>query len=125
MAFSPDGLYLAFEGVDNKIVRIYDMRRKEVVSTFQAHSIHFHCVAFSPDSKTLYTGGTDGKVGQLQNSWKAWNAASGRLLHTQNCPLSSTNVLAVTPDGQLLATGGRDGSVRLWTLPKDFEKAQK
>jgi WD40 repeat protein len=124
LAFSRDGLFVAFAaGLEDKTVRIYDMRRQEVVTTFQTYTMHFMCVAFSPDSKTLYTGGSDGKVGQLEGSWKAWDASTGRLLHTQKSPLTSTNVLAVSPDGQRLATGGRDGMVRLWTLPKDFGKS--
>jgi WD40 repeat protein len=124
LAFSPDGLFLAFPGLDDKIVRIYDMRRQEVVTTFQTYTSHFMCVAFSPDSKILYTGGTDGNVPKLVSSWKAWDATSGRLLHTQKCPLTSNNALAVSPDGQRLATGGLDGTVRLWTLPKDLGKAK-
>jgi WD40 repeat protein len=82
------------------------------------------CVAFSPDSKILYTGGTDGKVPKLVSSWKAWDATSGRLLHTQKCPLTSNNALAVSPDGHRLATGGGEGAVRLWTLPKGFRKSE-
>jgi WD40 repeat protein len=124
LAFSPDGLFLALPGLDDKTVRIYDMRRQEVVTTFQTYTSHFMCVAFSPDSKILYTGGTDGKVLKLVSSWKAWDATSGQLLHTQESPLTSTNALAVSPDGHRLATGGAEGAVRLWTLPKDLRKAK-
>src|SRR5262249_53895764 len=125
LAFSPDGSFLAFAGLDDeKTVRILDTRRQEIVNTFQTHSGHFMCAGFSPDSKILYTGGNDGKPGKMTGYWKAWDASSGRLLHSQKSPLTSTNALAVSPDGQRLATGGRDGMVRLWTLPKDLGKAK-
>jgi WD40 repeat protein len=124
LAFSPDGLFLALPGVDDKTVRIYDIRRQEVVTTFQTYTSHFMCVAFSPDSKILYTGGTDGEVPKLVSSWKAWDATSGRRLHTEESPLTSTNAVAVSPDGHRLATAGAEGAVRLWTLPKDLRKAK-
>lgn len=120
LAFSPNGELFAL-GRD-KMVQIYDLRQEKTVRSFQAYTHPYIRVGFSADSKILYTGGADGKVGQWEPSWKAWDPSSGRLLHTQKCP--AINSLAVSPDGQRLATGGYDGLVRLWTLPKDFGKSK-
>jgi len=119
LAFSSDGRFLALPGTEPKTVRVYDMLHQKVLASFRPYSTHFMCLTFSPDSKILYTGGTDGKGEHMATSWKAWESSTGRLLHTQNSPLTSCNALAVSPNGQRLATGGRDGTVRLWTLPKD------
>jgi WD40 repeat protein len=119
LAFSPNGELFAL-GRD-KMVQIYDLRREKIVTSIQAYTGPYIRVAFSPDSKILYTGGSDGKVGQWEPSWKAWDPSSARLLHTQKCP--AINSLAVSPDGQRLATGGHD-TVTLWTLPKDFGKSK-
>jgi RNA polymerase sigma factor (sigma-70 family) len=64
-------------------------------------------VAFSPDGKTLATGGRDHVV-------KQWDVATGRHLCTMERHFSWVEILAMSPDGRTIASAGQDGVIRLW-----------
>jgi hypothetical protein len=74
---------------------------------------------FSPDGKTLASGGTDGYI-------RLWDVVGWReraALEAPSIPLkrpahgfrrAPVSTLAFSPDGKILATGGEDGAISLW-----------
>ncbi|HJY96807.1 MAG TPA: WD40 repeat domain-containing protein, partial [Streptosporangiaceae bacterium] len=74
-----------------------------------------NAVAFSPDGKTVATGGTDGNV-------RLWDAATQQAIGS---PMSSdaqpVAAVAFSPDGTLVAAGSADGNVQLWDTATEQE----
>ncbi|MFB7124285.1 trypsin-like peptidase domain-containing protein, partial [Kitasatospora sp. NPDC056273] len=63
-------------------------------------------LVFSPDGRTLATGGYDGV--------RLWDAATGKRTATLTGNTRTVRSVAFSPDGRTLATGGDDATVRLW-----------
>lgn len=62
---------------------------------------------FSPDGRTIFTGGEDGSI-------KFWDRASGLLTNSSMAHVGGISSLAITPDGRFVISGGADTKVRLW-----------
>ena len=67
-----------------------------------------YSIAFSPDGKTLVSGG------QLQTC--LWDVSTGQRRETFRGHALAVNAVAFSPDGATLASGSYDGTVLLWEL---------
>jgi|GEM_PF-1904142 len=99
------------------MAKITDLRRSEVnrlISTdyrnllvTYRHNARVNAVAFSPDGKTVLTGGEDGRV----RFWRTDNGEPiGKALPHNNSVLA----VAFSPDGKRILTGSSDRTARFW-----------
>jgi eukaryotic-like serine/threonine-protein kinase len=105
VAFSPDGLRLAFATVDGP-VRVWDVGTGQETFTLKGHTKYVISVTFSPDGHRLASASADGTV-------KVWDAATGQETLTIRCHTDDVYCVAFSPDGRRLAWVV-DGTVKVW-----------
>ena len=93
---------------NDRTVKIWDLETGDCLLTLDDHISNVCTVAFSPDGKTVISGGQEPLI-------KLWD------LETQTCLQTfehrhGTRSVNLSADGRLLATGGGDRTVKLWDV---------
>jgi WD40 repeat protein/serine/threonine protein kinase len=105
--FSPDGRFIAIVGED---VQLWDSTSEDGPRRLSGGEQDLYGAAFSPDGKTLATGGSDRII-------TLWDVETGAERARIPAPVSG---LGFSPDGRTLASAAGSLSVRLY----DVESAQ-
>lgn len=109
ISYAPDGNSLAIL-CHPPCIRIWRPWENGNLPLFAGHQAEAWTVAFSPDGKTLASGGDDHVV-------RLWDIQTGLQKGMLRHP-SLVSRLAFSPDGQSLATACFDNCMRLWDLSR-------
>jgi WD40 repeat protein len=115
VTITPDGLYVVTHGIDEVAdkntridvnIKIWSAETGKLINTMGGLYSRLYSFAFSPDEKTMVTGGT--------RIIYVWDRQTWKLLATWRGEAEDINSMAFTPDGKTLVTGSRDGTIRVW-----------
>ncbi|HCQ12322.1 MAG TPA: hypothetical protein DIU01_03490 [Flavobacterium sp.] len=117
IAFSPDNQSLISVS-ENQDISLWDANSGVKIRNFDIHNYqkdveYANDVAFTPDGKTIITGGFN--KDPYQGIIKIWNTNNGSLIQTI-IDGQSIECLAISHDGLKLATGNFDHSVKIWEI---------
>ncbi len=107
IAISRDGRWLASSNWDRK-VRVMEFPSGNQVREFESPSKP-RCVAISPDSKVIASGGLDATV-------SLWDREGGKDLQRLTGHSDAVLSVAFSLDGRHLASASADGSTRIWNV---------
>ena len=108
VTYAPDGQKLAVAGFIG--IWIYDARTLNPLKLIAEDTGWINSVRFSPDGKTIVSGGSGG----MDKILRLWDVNTGSLLKTFKGHTIWVNSVRFSPDGRTIASGSSDKTVRLW-----------
>ena len=106
LVFSADGSRLAAASFND--ILLWNLEQQTLSLTLKGHLGFITSLVFSPDGKTLISGGLD-------NSIRLWSLESGQEI-ARLSGTSKVGALALSADGKTLASGAQDNTIWIWDL---------
>ena len=107
--FDPSGRF-AFGAAEDQSVQRWEIASGTKTS-YMGHDSWVFALAFTPDGKTLLTGGGDGRV----IVWPTEPAGTPAPIRTIDAHAGWVRSIVVSKDGKTIATAGNDLKVKLWS----------
>ena len=107
-ALSPDGRVVAFGAADGS-VRLLDLHTGTLRVAADRQDGPVTDLRFTPDSRTLLTAGSDGRVIR-------WNVVDAQRIETFAGHAGTVSGVAIAPDGGTVFSASDDGTVIAWDL---------
>jgi WD40 repeat protein len=114
LSFSPNGEILAIADAEVKLWSVPDWQ--EIATFDEGYSEAIECIAFSPDSTILATGG-----GSWEDFVRLWSVPDGEEIARLEGHTWIVQSVAFSPDGRMLASASRDETIKLWSIPDGEE----
>ncbi|KAK1229311.1 hypothetical protein PQX77_007629 [Marasmius sp. AFHP31] len=112
VCFSPDGKYLA-TGAEDSLVRIWDIKKRQIKMILEGHSNEVYAVDFSPDGRLLASGSGDKTV----RVWRTIDGFSSTLADSVTYEYEAVVTdVRFSSDGRYVAAGHLDNCVRIWEV---------
>ncbi|HWN99504.1 MAG TPA: hypothetical protein VNS63_09570, partial [Blastocatellia bacterium] len=134
-AFSPDGAHLAASDMGSGIIRVWDVKSRELIITTPGYGRAAGATLAAPATIDLtnktrqpllpaFSFSSDGRrFAAYGGAWtvKVWSAVTGNEFFTVAGHKGVVTSIAHSPDGQRLITGSADGKARVWDVTRSHE----
>lgn len=102
------GPQLVCTGSDDGTVKLWDIRKKAAVQTFQ-NTYQVLSVTFNDTSDQIISGGID-------NDIKVWDLRQNKLMYMMRGHADSVTGLSISAEGSYLLSNAMDNTVRIWDV---------
>ena len=116
VSFSPDGSTLAFAGLKNTNVYLWDVESGKQRAILEGHKDVVMSVSFSPSGDTLASGSHD-------NTVRLWDVQNGKAKAVCTGHTDYVTSVSFSPYRLSFASGSCDKTVRLWDVQSGKAKA--
>ena len=124
VSFSSGSRYLACGGTD-KVVKIWDLKKRSVIRHFRTHTSEVQCVEFSRDGdKFIGSGSANGEISlfNVVTGKVALNLSPAKLMDLE-AGASTTSISFSSIDRTGMISSSADGSVYFWDITESQSRA--